>query len=263
MSTATEVSDSTVEVGGTRVRVWESGEGTPTLVLHGELGLPSWSDAHEQLARDYRLVVPTLPGFGKSDRADHLLGVTDLARWLSWFIREQDLPAPLNVVGSSLGGWAAVELAAFAPEMIGKLVLVSPMGVKPDVGEIWDYMLSSGDEGIRRNFVDPDNIPEYQNFWAQPSREALEEIETNREMVARLAWKPWMHSWALPYFLPSVTTQTLIVHGREDAITPLKCSEMYAEALPNATLSIIDGCGHAPELEKPDEFVQLVRQFLG
>jgi len=59
-----------------------------------------------------------------------------------------------------------------------------------------------------------------------------------------------------------VTNQTLIVWGREDRIVPAICGEQYARLLPNATLKVIEGCGHSPNIERPDEFVRLLGDFL-
>jgi pimeloyl-ACP methyl ester carboxylesterase len=84
----------------------------------------------------------------------------------------------------------------------------------------------------------------------------------NREMTARLCWKPYMFNPRLPYFLPRVDRPTLIVWGRQDRIVPPICGEQYRRLLPNATLRLIDNCGHLPQLEQPDRLVALVRDFL-
>src|SRR5581483_311771 len=84
----------------------------------------------------------------------------------------------------------------------------------------------------------------------------------NREMAARLIWKPYAHNPRLHHFLRRVTNPTLVVWGKQDRIVPPVCGEQYARLLPNATLRIVDNCGHSPNIEKPDEFVRLVRDFL-
>ena len=71
-----------------------------------------------------------------------------------------------------------------------------------------------------------------------------------------------LHSITLRHLLPGVTTPTLLVWGREDAITPLECGELYQSAIPRSQLSIIEDCGHMPEMEKPAEFTRLVEDFL-
>jgi pimeloyl-ACP methyl ester carboxylesterase len=85
----------------------------------------------------------------------------------------------------------------------------------------------------------------------------------NREMTARLAWKPYMFDPRLPQFLPRVTNPTLIVWGREDGIVPAICGEQYRRRLPNAALRVLERCGHMPPIEQPDVFAGLVLDFLG
>jgi pimeloyl-ACP methyl ester carboxylesterase len=82
-------------------------------------------------------------------------------------------------------------------------------------------------------------------------------------MAARLTWKPYMYNPRLPYFLPRVPNPTLIVWGREDRIVPVECAEQYRRLLPNATLTVLEGCGHVPPLEQPETFARLVLDFLG
>jgi pimeloyl-ACP methyl ester carboxylesterase len=85
---------------------------------------------------------------------------------------------------------------------------------------------------------------------------------SNREMASRLCWRPYLHNLSLPYYLRKVPTPALIVWGRQDAIIPVECGELYQKALPNATLQVIDHCGHSPAIEKPQEFLRVVTEFL-
>ena len=85
---------------------------------------------------------------------------------------------------------------------------------------------------------------------------------SNREMASRLLWRPYMHNPSLPHYLSDVGTPTLIVWGRQDAIVPLECGELFHQALSNSRLQVIDQCGHSPQIEKPQEFNQGVSEFL-
>ena len=71
-----------------------------------------------------------------------------------------------------------------------------------------------------------------------------------------------MHNLSLPYYLENMTVPTLIVWGRQDAIIPLECGHMFEKALPNATLKVIDNCGHSPAIERPQDFLDAVKPFL-
>jgi pimeloyl-ACP methyl ester carboxylesterase len=72
-----------------------------------------------------------------------------------------------------------------------------------------------------------------------------------------------MHNPRLAHFLPRVTNPTLIVWGREDRAVPVECGEQYRRGLPNATLTVLERCGHLPPIEQPDAFARLVLDFLG
>src|SRR5262249_45962106 len=88
------------------------------------------------------------------------------------------------------------------------------------------------------------------------------QAEWNREMSARLLWKPYMRSHTLPALLAGIRTPTLVIWGREDAIIPLSAGERYARTIPGATLHVLERCGHLAEMERPDEFVEVVVKFL-
>ena len=255
-------SDSMAKVAGVNTQVRRGGKGAPLLVIHGELGLPGWLESFALLAESHDVIAPSLPGYGGSARPDWIMSVHDLAAWVTWFARDSGVSAPVNVIGCSMGAWVAAEIAVVAPQFFHKLVLVSPMGVKPQQGEIFDYFLEGGMTGIRRNFHQPDACPEFAQFYGKDlSPEETDLIEQHREMTCRIVWKPYMHSLTLPHLLPAIRTPTLIVQGGEDMITPLDCGAHYASVIPSATLVMIAGSGHMPEMEKPEEFVRTANGF--
>ena len=151
-----------------------------------------------------------------------------------------------------------------SPGSIDRLVLVAPTGLKPETGEILDVFFHS-DAQLRDLIVhDPATVPEWPQLFGRPPAPAdLEMADRNREMTARLAWKPYMHNPRLAQFLPRVTNPTLIVWGREDRIVPVECGEQYRRALPDATLTVLERCGHLPPIEHPEAFARLVLDFLG
>jgi len=252
-----------IDAAGITVELQRGGSGPPLLVIHGELGVPGWLDSFAQLAERYDVIVPSLPGYGRSTRPDWIMGVHDLAAWVTWFERDLDLDTSVNVIGCSLGGWVAAEIATVAPQLFNKLVLVGAMGLKPEHGEIFDYFLEGGLTGLRRAFHRPEQSSEFMRYWGTEwTLDQADLVEQHREMTCRLAWKPYMHSLSLRHLLPGITTPTLLVWGREDAITPIECGELYQHAIPHARLTIMDNCGHMPEMEQPTEFTQLVQNFL-
>ena len=80
-------------------------------------------------------------------------------------------------------------------------------------------------------------------------------------MCFRIAWKPYMYSVSLPFLLSSLPVRTLLVWGREDKIVPVSTAAQFEEALPDATLSVIDNCGHAVDMEQPEALDGLIRNF--
>jgi pimeloyl-ACP methyl ester carboxylesterase len=252
-----------IDAAGITVALRHTGKGAPLLIIHGEFGVPGWLDSFAHLAEHYSVIVPSLPGYGQSTRPDWIMGVHDLAAWVTWFARDLDIPTPVNVIGCSLGGWIAAEIATVAPQFLNKMVLVGAMGIKPEQGEIFDYFLDSGVTGLRRAFYRPDRSAEFMRYWgSERTTDETDLVEQHREMTCRVAWKPYMHSLTLRHLLCGVRTPTLLIWGREDAITPVNCGEIYKRAIAGARLVTIPNCGHMPEMEKPADFVELVRSFL-
>lgn len=251
------------QVADVRLQVREGGRGDTVLVLHSELWVPGWINAYQQLAKDFHVVVPSLPGFGQSSRPEWLMSPRDLAGWVVWYVREARLPTPLNVVGSGLGAWVAAEIATQNFQLFKKMVLVSPTGIKPTQGEIWDYFINSGKEAFNQAFHDGASSPEFAQYYGKDwTPEEAEQVEVNREIACRLTWKPYMHSITLPWLAQGIGVPTLIIHGRNNKIVPLNAAERWSQLIKGSKLTVLANCGHIPEMEKPAEFVSAVRGFL-
>src|SRR2546430_17671741 len=130
MTTAGSYTGTFVEVPAVRSQLRRGGAGEPLLILHGELGVPGWLRAYELLAEHFTVYVPSLPGFGQSAHPDWISSVRDLAAWVTWLVRDLQLPQPLNVIGCSVGGWIAAELATFNASLFKKMVLAGTAGLK-------------------------------------------------------------------------------------------------------------------------------------
>ena len=252
-----------IAVAGVNLQMVKGGAGEPLLILHDEIGHHAWLRYHESLAQHYSVQIPSHPGFGKTPSLDWIMNVRDLAGWYLQAIDELGM-GPVNVAGFSLGGWLAAEMATMCPHQFKKLVLVSPLGIKPPVGDIYDIFLEVAQKVITDGFLEPDKAAEFQIVCpAEPSPEQVEAWEVARGEACRLGWRPYMYDPALPHLLGRLKNlPTLIVWGRQDAIVPLSAGQVYHESIAGSRLQVLDDCGHRPEIEKSAEFVQLVRQFL-
>ena len=252
-----------IELAGSPVQLVKGGSGEPLLILHDEMGHPGWLRWHQELAQNNTLYIPSHSGYGGTQRVEWILNMRDLAGWYLEVLDDLGL-GPVNLMGFSLGGWLAAELVAMSPSSFKKLVLVGPTGIRPPVGEIFDMFLVVAKEFITAGCHDPAGVPEFQQICPdEASPEQVESWEVAREASSRLAWRPYMYDPSLPYLLHRVKNlPAKIIWGRQDRIVPLSAGESYHQAIRGADLSVLDDCGHRPEVEKTDEFVNLVRGFL-
>ena len=119
-----------VEVAGTRINLVKGGSGDPLLVLHDEMGHPGWLRWHEALAQNHTLYIPWHPGFGESEPLDWVMNLHDLAVWYLGALDDLGLEG-VDVMGFSLGGWLAAEMAVMNPQQFQRLALVGAAGVRP------------------------------------------------------------------------------------------------------------------------------------
>ena len=264
MTTATQTwTEQMVEAAGTTVQVVKGGSGDPVLILHDEMGHPGWMRFHEELSEGFELTIPSHPGFGGSPYLDWIMNMRDLAGWYLQALDDMGL-SQVNLMGFSFGGWLAADMATMHPDRFSNLVLVNPMGIKPPAGEIFDMFLVMAKEFLTEGFVDPQNTPEFEKICPEePTPEQVEYWEVAREQACRLSWRPYMYYPGLPHLLRRLKSlPTQIIWGRDNAIVPLSAGQVYHESIHGSELAIMDNCGHRPEIERPDEFVRLVRGFL-
>jgi pimeloyl-ACP methyl ester carboxylesterase len=251
-----------VEVAETKLHLRRGGQGEPLLILHGAGGNRGWLRYLQALAQHFQVYVPDHPGFGLSDRPEWIASVPDLAAFYLWALEDLGL-SRLRVMGFSMGGWLAAEMAVMCPHLFERLVLVDAVGIKPTQGEIADIFLMSPQELTAKLFHDPEQAPEYDQLYGRdPSPEEQDILARNREMAARIAWRPYMHDPRLPALVRRLHLPTLLIWGRQDALVPVNCGEIYHQNIRGSRLVIIDQCGHAPQEEKPQEFVNHVSEFL-
>ncbi len=249
-----------VVVGTTELTVLTLGSGSPLVVLHDEMGVPPVQQWHRDLATRYRLIMPVIPGF-VGPRLDWVRGISDLAPLVGTALTNF-IGGPFDVVGLTLGGWLAAEMAISAPPRFRRLTLVSPFGLKPSIGIIADMFLMTSADYVRAAFANPDAAPEFKPLYAEATPETIEGWEDARIECARLAWEPYMHRPSMPQLLPCVGNLPVqVIWGDRDVIVPESAAKAYAQGFPSGRLEIIPGCGHRPEIEARERFVALIEAF--
>ncbi len=260
MTTTQSANESTLTVGGAQVQMFSGGSGPGLLYLHGAGGNPGWQPYLEELGKTHQVYAPSAPGFNGTPNPGWIGTIADVAHFTQQVATTLGLDQYI-LMGSSMGGWVAAEMAAMSDHRLKGLVLIDAVGIKPRQAEIAEIFMVGAQTRLQQRFYDPSQVANYEQYTREMTQEEQDREHSNREMASRLCWKPYMHNPNLPHYLQKVSTPTLIVWGRQDAIVPVECSELYREALPNSTLKIIDNCGHSPQIEKPAEFHRLVAEF--
>jgi pimeloyl-ACP methyl ester carboxylesterase len=238
---------------------WVGGKGEPLLWLHGLSGEPSWGPHLARLAEQYRLYVPVLPGYQGSDFPSWMDTMEDAALLLVEFLDALSLDA-VSVVGHSLGGWAAAEVAIFRPGRVKGLVLIDPFGLCLDWTRLPNifYCDPAALPGIF--FADPDGEPAARYF---PSTAQWDErYIVNRGACARLAFEPYLHSRRLPVRLRFADSPTLIIWGAEDRLFSAEHANQWKALMPNAQTLVINDAGHFPHVEQPEACLPTILTFL-
>jgi pimeloyl-ACP methyl ester carboxylesterase len=170
--------------------------------------------------------------------------------------------ARADLVGFSIGGWIAAELATKTPERLNRLVLIGPVGVKtgkPGKLDIPDVFAMPLEELDKLRFHDP---AKYAGTFAALSDEELYIVARNRETLALLTWEPYMHNPKLKHRLHRVNAPALLLRGASDRIVSAEYLERYAALIPNARIETIAEAGHLPQVEQPAATAANVLRFL-
>lgn len=251
-----------LSIAGADIELFERGRGTPILFLHGTQGVMPADRFLGLLAENRRVVAPSHPGFGQSSLPDWLDSVEDIAHIYLELMDRLNIENA-DLIGCSIGGWIAADMATKTPERLRHLILVGPVGVKVgpiDKLDIPDIFAMSQDKLNALLYHDPQKSgPDFKSM----SEQQLQAFVRNRETLALLTWEPYMHSPKLKHRLHRVSAPTLFVRGASDGLVSAPYLAGYAALLPNARTMTIAGAGHAPQVEQPEALATAVLDFLG
>jgi len=246
----------TLEVSGCSVTLKRGGAGRPLLYLHGAGGAPAIQPFMEALAREFDVLVPEHPGFGASEEPEWLDNIHDLAYFLSLFMERLDLRDAI-VVGSSIGGWVALEIAVRNASRIRALSLVAPAGIHVAGLAKGDVFLWPPEKRVRELYFDQGIAERVLALPPAPQ----DTVDKNLYTLARLAWEPRFYDPHLSKWLHRIKVPLQIVWGEGDRLLAPGYAAEYKKLIPHARVDIVPQCGHLPQSEKPDAYLRLFREF--
>jgi pimeloyl-ACP methyl ester carboxylesterase len=245
-----------LDVRGTRVQLQVEGDGQPLLFLHGAGG-PAWLPGLARLAQRFRVYAPAHPGFGQSDAHEDWDSIDDFVYHYLDLLEALELDR-VHLLGASLGGWLAAELAVGHFHRLRSLVLLDAAGLWLDEAPMADIFILPPERMTELSWHDPGKAPA-----AAPSTPEAMVIQARaRATVARIAWNPFFHNPKLPGRLARIKAPTLVLWGASDRVIPCAHGERYQELIPGAELAVIPECGHAVLREQPERGAQAILDFL-
>ena len=234
----------------------DAGSGENMILLHGLFGaLSNWNHVMDKFSANYRVIIPLLPIYEMPLRK---AGIDGLLKFVEDFLEAFQLN-DITLIGNSLGGHIALEYAIKHQENLKNLILTGSSGLFenamggsfPKRGS-YEYMK----DRIEHTFYDPHIVD-------KPFVDNI--IDITRDIpkclrIVAIAKSAQRHNLAAE--LPKIQTPTLLVWGLNDTITPPMVAHEFNQLIPNSTLRFIDKCSHAPMMEHPEKFNDILEQYL-
>ena len=234
----------------------EAGQGKVLLLLHGLFGaLSNWQHVVAHFSTNYRVIIPMLPIYEMPMKQANLQGLT---QFIEAFVQYKQLDA-FTLIGNSLGGHLALLYTLSNPAQVQQLVLTASSGLYEDT--MGGSFIKRGNyayiaERVAYTFYDPNTVSKaYIDEVYQVTKDLTKAIR-----VVSIAKSAQRHN--LAHQLPQIQTSTLLIWGLNDTITPPLVAHEFHALLPNSQLYFIDQCCHAPMMEHPAKFNELLTKFL-
>ena len=249
----------TLALPGVDLQVVRRGSGPQILMLHGGEGPIDQFPFFDRLAERYEIIHPVHPGFGGTPIPEEFDNLQDLIFLYLDLIDSLDLSEAI-LLGFSMGGWAAAEIAVMNTQRFSKLVLVDSVGIKPGGPfdrDIADVFALSPAEQLRITWHDPSKAPDP----ATMTDDELQMLAANRVALGLYTWEPYMHNPKLRNRLHRIDIPTLLIWGESDGIVSPEYGQAFCDMIPGASMVVIPNAGHAPQIEQPEQFVEHFIQF--
>lgn len=234
----------------------EQGKGPVLLLLHGLFGaLSNWKSALDHFSKNYRVVIPIIPIYGLPVLKTNLKGMT---KFVHDFVCYKNLNE-VTLLGNSLGGHIALIYALNHQERVKTMVLTGSSGL---------YESAMGDSFPKRNNYDFIKSKVEYTFYSPKTatKELVDEVfgivnDRNKAMRIIMMAKSAVRQ-NLAKEIHKIKVPVCLIWGKQDRVTPPHVAEEFLERLPNAELHFMDECGHAPMMEKSEEFNAILDPFL-
>lgn len=245
-------------------RVQIAGQGPPLVFLHGATGL-KWDDFLDGLSQTHTVYAPEHPGTtpGDPDAIKPLDDLWDLVLYYYELFDQLELESP-TVVGHSFGGMVAAEIAATDPKRVGKLVLLSPIGLWRDDAPVKNWMSMAPDDLTKELFYEPEGAV---------AKQVLAEPEDPEERLTARIQNTWnlgctgKFTWPIPdkglkKRMHRIQAPTLVVWGQQDGLVPAIYAQEFTGRIAGSRSLIVERAAHVPHLEQLATVSQAVQDFL-
>jgi pimeloyl-ACP methyl ester carboxylesterase/mannose-6-phosphate isomerase-like protein (cupin superfamily) len=246
-------------LGTVPVTVTTRGEGRPYLLLHGGAGPQSVDGFAELLAgsEPARVLTPVHPGFGGTPRPDQLTTIAGLAQLYVALLDQLELTG-VTVIGNSIGGWIAAEIAILNSPRVAAVVLADAAGLRLDAAPTADFFSLTMDQVFDLSYYQPDKFRIDVDQLPDQAKAAMAANQAALKVYAGTT----MADPTLLDRLPAIAAPVLVVWGAADRSIPAEQGLAYTRAIPGAEFQLVSQAGHLPQLETPGTMLRLLQDFL-
>ena len=262
LSSVTTRAREMVKLQDARIEVERRGKGPPLLLLQSEEAYESDLALVDELAKCHEVIIPWAPGYGRSTLPDSLTEIDDISYLYLDLLDCFDL-TDVKLMGFSVGGWIAAEIATKNCGRIDRLVLVDTVGAKfggPFDRDIEDIYYLPTEQVRRLKFHDGTRDPLAD--MSALSRKRGTVVARHRETTAKFCWEPYFHNPSLKNRLSRIQIETLVVWGAKDGFVRPKYGRAFTRRIPGAQFVAIPNAGHYPHIEQSEKFMEIVEEFL-
>ena len=261
-----------IYVAGHNFQYLEAGKEKPLVLVHGFSGdKDNWTRMLPHFTKQYRVIVPDVPGFGENDRhEDESYDMISQLRRLKAFTDHMGLKS-FSIAGNSQGGMLAMMFAYFHPERIEKMVLVNAAGITAPVKNEYMKLIDDGQVPLAS-----DNAEQFERAWDMvfEKRPYIPKLLKDYFQARAIKYsgftrKIWDDQQKNPFTLDEILSkiskdiETLVIWGDKDKILDVSCVDVIRQEMPAAKVEILKDCGHCPQIEMPKEVARSIEEFIG